>query len=133
MKGISEYHKYGEGNRYVYIIGGEEFVSSFLLSYPDAVFVSIKVEDWNSSLSPFRAENPFRKGDYFSGDADTLLSSIVNELIPMVESKEEKIERLQSKIAKAYNEGKVVETPETMFYVDDRAEKDRAELDKLNN
>ena len=93
MKGISEYHKYGEGNRYVYIIGGEEFVSSFLLSYPDAVFVSIKVEDWNRYLSPYRAENPFRKGDYFSGDADTLLSSIVNELIPLVENKEETSER----------------------------------------
>ena len=93
MKGISEYHKYGEGNRYVYIIGGEEFVSSFLLSYPDAVFVSIKVEDWNRYLSPYRAENPFRKGDYFSGDADTLLSSIINDLIPMVENKEKKGER----------------------------------------
>lgn len=44
---------------------------------------------------------------------------------------EEKIERLQSKISKAYNEGKVVETPETMFYIDDRAEKDR--LNKVLN
>ena len=93
MKGISEYQRYGKGSRYVYIIGGEEFVSSFLLSYPDAVFVSIKVEDWNRYLSPYRAENPFRKGDYFSGDADTLLSSIINDLIPMVENKEKKGER----------------------------------------
>ena len=45
MKGISEYHKYGEGNRYVYIIGGEEFVSSFPLSFPDTVFISIKVDE----------------------------------------------------------------------------------------
>ena len=79
MKGISEYQRYGEGNRYIYIIGGEEFVSSFPLSFPDTVFVSIKVEDWNSFLSPYRAENPFRKGDYFSGDADTLLSSMIEE------------------------------------------------------
>ena len=93
MKGISEYQRYGEGIRYIYIIGGEEFVSSFPLSFPDTVFVSIKVEDWNRYLSPYRAENPFRKGDYFSGDADTLLSSIVNELIPLVESKEETSER----------------------------------------
>ena len=93
MKGIREYQRYGEGNRYIYIIGGEEFVSSFPLSFPDTVFVSIKVEDWNRYLSPYRAENPFRKGDYFSGDADTLLSSIINDLIPMVENKEKKGER----------------------------------------
>ena len=93
MKGISEYQKYGKGSRYVYIIGGEEFVSAFLLSYPDAVFVSIKVEDWNRYLSPYRAENPFRKGDYFSGDADTLLASICNELICIVEKDEEVKER----------------------------------------
>ena len=93
MKGISEYQKYGEGNRYVYIIGGEEFVSSFLTSYPDTVFVSIKVEDWNRYLSPYRAENPFRKGDYFSGEADTLLASICNELISIVEKDEEVKER----------------------------------------
>lgn len=93
MKGISEYQRYGKGNRYVYIIGGEEFVSSFLLSYPDAVFVSIKVEDWNRYLSPYRAENPFRKGDYFSGEADTLLASICNELISLVEKDEEVKER----------------------------------------
>ena len=93
MKGISEYQRYGEGIRYIYIIGGEEFVSSFPPSFPDTVFVSIKVEDWNRYLSPYRAENPFRKGDYFSGDADTLLSSIINDLIPMVENKEKKGER----------------------------------------
>ena len=93
MKGISEYQRYGKGSRYVYIIGGEEFVSSFPLSYPDAVFVSIKVEDWNRYLSPYRAENPFRKGDYFSGEADTLLASICNELIPLVEKDEEVKER----------------------------------------
>lgn len=93
MKGISEYQRYGEGIRYIYIIGGEEFVSSFPLSFPDTVFVSIKVEDWNRYLSPYRAENPFRKGDYFSGDADTLLSSIINDLIPMVENKEKTSER----------------------------------------
>ena len=93
MKGIREYQRYGEGNRYIYIIGGEEFVSSFPLSFPDTVFVSIKVEDWNRYLSPYSAENPFRKGDYFSGDADTLLSSIIDELIPMVETKEETSER----------------------------------------
>ena len=93
MKGISEYQRYGEGIRYIYIIGGEEFVSSFPLSFPDTVFVSIKVEDGNRYLSPYRAENPFRKGDYFSGDADTLLSSIIDELIPMVETKEETSER----------------------------------------
>ena len=93
MKGISKYQKYGEGSRYVYIIGGEEFVSSFPLSYPDTVFVSIKVEDWNSFLSPYRAENPFRNGEYFSGEADTLLSSLTNELIPLVEKSEEVKER----------------------------------------
>ena len=93
MKGISEYQRYGKGSRYVYIIGGEEFVSSFPLSYPDTVFVSIKVEDWNRYLSPYRAENPFRKGDYFSGEADTLLASICNELIPLVEKDEEVKER----------------------------------------
>ena len=93
MKGISEYQRYGKGNRYVYIIGGEEFVSSFLLSYPDTVFVSIKVEDWNRYLSPYRAENPFRKGDYFSGEADALLASICNELICIVEKDEEVKER----------------------------------------
>lgn len=93
MKGISEYQKYGKGSRYVYIIGGEEFVSSFPLSYPDAVFVSIKVEDWNRYLSPYRAENPFRKGDYFSGEADTLIASICNELICIVEKDEEVKER----------------------------------------
>ena len=89
MKGISEYQRYGKGSRYVYIIGGEEFVSSFPLSYPDAVFVSIKVADWNRFLSPYRAENPFRKEDHFSGEADTLLASICNELIPLVEKDEE--------------------------------------------
>ena len=93
MKGIREYQRYGEGNRYIYIIGGEEFVSSFPLSFPDTVFVSIKVEDWNRYLSPYRAENPFRKGDYFSGEADTLLASICNELISIVEKDEEVKER----------------------------------------
>ena len=93
MKGISEYHKYGEGNRYVYIIGGEDFLSSFPLSFPDTVFISIKVEDWNRYLSPYRMENPFRKGDYFIGDADTLASSILRSLLPLVEKRGEKSER----------------------------------------
>lgn len=52
-------------------------------------------------------------------------------LMECLNFQEEKIERMESKIAKAYKKGKVVETPETMFYVDDRAEK--ARLNKMLN
>ena len=46
-------------------------------------------------------------------------------LMECLNFQEDKIRRLESKIAKCYKKGKVVETPETMFYVDDRVEKDR--------
>lgn len=52
-------------------------------------------------------------------------------LMECLNFQEEEIERMESKIAKAYKKGKVVETPETMFYVDDRAEK--ARLNKMLN
>ena len=93
MNGISDHQVYGKGKRYVYIIGGEDYVSSFPLSFPDTVFVSIKVEEWNRYLSPYKAENPFRKGEFFEGEGDVLLSSIKDELIPRVENKEMDIER----------------------------------------
>ncbi|MGN1190186.1 MAG: alpha/beta hydrolase-fold protein [Candidatus Ornithospirochaeta sp.] len=93
MKGISEFQKYGEGKRYVYMIGGEDYVESFSHSFPDTVFISIKVEDWNSYLSPYKADNPFRKGEMFEGYGELLLSSIRDELIPSVEDKEDNIER----------------------------------------
>ena len=93
MKGISDYQVYGKGKRYVYIIGGEDYVSSFPLSFPDTAFVSIKIEEWNRYLSPYKAENPFRKGEFFEGEGDVLLSSIKDELIPRVENDEESIQR----------------------------------------
>ena len=93
MKGIRDYQVYGKGKRYVYIIGGEDYVSLFPLSFPDTVFVSIKVEEWNRYLSPYKAENPFRKGEFFEGEGDVLLSSIKDELVPRVENKEMDIER----------------------------------------
>lgn len=46
-------------------------------------------------------------------------------LIECLSFQEVEIERMESKIAKAYKKGKVVETPETMFYVDDKDEKAR--------
>lgn len=93
MKGISDYQVYGKGKRYVYIIGGEDCASSFPLSFPDTVFVSIKVEEWNRYLSPYKAENPFRKGEFFDGEGDVLLSSIKDELVPRVENNEDDIQR----------------------------------------
>lgn len=93
MKGISDYQVYGKGKRYVYIIGGEDCASSFPLSFPDTVFVSIKVEEWNRYLSPYKAENPFRKGEFFEGEGDVLLSSIKDELVPRVENNEDDIQR----------------------------------------
>lgn len=93
MKGISDYQVYGKGKRHVYIIGGEDCASSFPLSFPDTVFVSIKVEEWNRYLSPYKAENPFRKGEFFEGEGDVLLSSIKDELVPRVENNEDDIQR----------------------------------------
>ena len=93
MKGISDYQVYGKGKRYVYIIGGEDCASSFPLSFPDTFFVSIKVEEWNRYLSPYKAENPFRKGEFFEGEGDVLLSSIKDELVPRVENNEDDIQR----------------------------------------
>lgn len=52
-------------------------------------------------------------------------------LMECLNFQEDKIRRLENKIAKCYKKGKVVETPETMFYVDDRIEKDR--LNKVLN
>ena len=85
MKGIKEYRVYGEGKRYFYIIGGEEYVDSFPLFFPDAVFVSIVVEDWNRYLSPYKGENPFKKDEAFLGEGEILHSAIEHELIPLVE------------------------------------------------
>ena len=85
MKGIKEYRVYGEGKRYFYIIGGEEYVDSFPLFFPDAVFVSIVVEDWNRYLSPYKGENPFKKDEAFLGEGEILHGAIEHELIPMVE------------------------------------------------
>ena len=85
MKGIKEYRVYGEGKRYFYIIGGEEYVDSFPLYFPDAVFVSIVVEDWNRYLSPYKGENPFKKDEAFLGEGEILHSAIEHELIPLVE------------------------------------------------
>ena len=85
MKGIKEYRVYGEGKRYFYIIGGEEYVDSFPLFFPDAVFVSIVVEDWNRYLSPYKGENPFKKDEAFLGEGEILHGAIEHELIPLVE------------------------------------------------
>ena len=83
MEGIKEYRVVGRGDRFFYLIGLE----SLNLPYDEEkdTLVYVTISDWNLYLTPWKAENPFKKGEYFGGRGETLSSSIISSLVPMVE------------------------------------------------
>lgn len=91
MVGIKDYRVEGEGDRVFYLLVNSKPFLSF--NKKENTLVTIEVSDWNSYLSPWKMENPFKGGEDFGGLADVLIGEMESRLIPEVEKERRVRER----------------------------------------